>query len=236
MMKPDCPVWASLGTNMPTLLVSSKGQIVLPAELRRRLGMGAGARIEVVEESDGLKLRVVRSVATADMTSMAGLVKAPARGVPRRLEDFDPASLLTRSRRRQAMRALDTNVLARFFVDDADDAQAAKQRPAAAAALAERSFVSVTVLLELEWVLRGFYELPTRDVSRVLRALASIEHITLEDRDAVLVAVDAFDKGLDFRRCAAPGSKFACFRIRDIRPETGEAGKGSCAEAAGGVA
>jgi predicted nucleic-acid-binding protein len=96
------------------------------------------------------------------------------------------------------MRALDTNVLARFFVDDPDDAQAAKQRPVAIAALAERSFVSVTVLLELEWVMRGFYELPTRDISRVLRALASIEHITLDARDAVLVAVDAFDKGLDF--------------------------------------
>jgi predicted nucleic-acid-binding protein len=96
------------------------------------------------------------------------------------------------------MRALDTNILARFFVDDPDDAQAATQRPAAVAALAERSFVSVTVLLELEWVLRGFYELPRRDIARVLRALASIEHITLEDRDAVLVGVDAFDKGLDF--------------------------------------
>jgi antitoxin PrlF len=84
---------------MSTLLVSSKGQIVLPAALRRRLGMGAGARIEVIEESDGLKLRVVRSVATADMTGMAGMVKAPARGVPRHLEDFHPASLLTRSRR-----------------------------------------------------------------------------------------------------------------------------------------
>ena len=96
------------------------------------------------------------------------------------------------------MRALDTNVLARFFVDDADDAQAAKQRPAAVAALSERSFVSVTVLLELEWVMRGFYELPTREISRVLRALASIEHITLEDRDAALVAIDAFDRGIDF--------------------------------------
>jgi predicted nucleic-acid-binding protein len=96
------------------------------------------------------------------------------------------------------MRALDTTVLARFFVDDVDDAQAARQRPAAIAALAERSFVSVTVLLELEWVMRGFYGLPARDVSRVLRALASIEHITLEDRDAVLMAVDAFDKGLNF--------------------------------------
>jgi predicted nucleic-acid-binding protein len=96
------------------------------------------------------------------------------------------------------MKALDTNVLARFFVDDADDVQAAKQRPAAIAALAERAFVSVTVLLELEWVLRGFYDLSPRDVSRVFRALVSIEHMTLEDRDAVLVALDAFDKGLDF--------------------------------------
>lgn len=95
------------------------------------------------------------------------------------------------------MKALDTNVLARFFVDDADDAEAAKQRPAAITALAERSFVSVTVLLELEWVLRGFYELPPKDVARVLRALTSIEHLTLEDRDAVLTALDAFDKGLD---------------------------------------
>jgi len=96
------------------------------------------------------------------------------------------------------MRALDTNVLATFFVDDADDAQAAKQRPAAVVALSERSYVSVTVLLELEWVMRGFYGLSTRDVSRVLRALSSIEHITLEERDAVLVALDAFDRGLDF--------------------------------------
>ena len=93
------PPMFGLETTMYTLLVSSKGQIVLPAELRRRLGMGAGARLEVIEESDGLKLRVVRSVATVDMSDLAGMVKAPARGVPRRLEDFDPASLLTRSRR-----------------------------------------------------------------------------------------------------------------------------------------
>ncbi len=86
---------------MPTLLVSSKGQIVLPAALRRRLGMGAGAKIEVLEESDGLKLRVVRLVAVADMGAMAGMVRARARGVPRHLEAFDPASLLTRSKRGQ---------------------------------------------------------------------------------------------------------------------------------------
>jgi predicted nucleic-acid-binding protein len=124
------------------------------------------------------------------------------------------------------MRALDTNVLARFFVDDADDAQAARQRPAAVAALSERSYVSVTVLLELEWVMRGFYELPRRDISRVLRALTSIEHISLEDRNAVLAAVDAFDKGLDFADAlhmarSSRASAFATFDRRLARRAKG---------------
>ena len=96
------------------------------------------------------------------------------------------------------MNALDTNVLARFFVDDPDDPGAAAQRPAAMAAMAARGFVPITVLLELEWVLRGFYALPRPQVLSVLRALTGIEHITLEDRGAVLAALDAFEKGLDF--------------------------------------
>ena len=84
---------------MPILRVSSKGQIVLPAALRRRLGIGAGSRLEALEEPDGLRLRVVRSIATVDVTRMVGMVKASVRGVPRRLEDFDPASQLSRARR-----------------------------------------------------------------------------------------------------------------------------------------
>ena len=117
------------------------------------------------------------------------------------------------------MKALDTDVLARFFVDDPEDAQAAKQRPAAVAALSERCFVSVTVLLELEWVMRGFYELPAKDISRVLRALAGIRHVTLEDRDAVLAAIDAFDKGLDFADALhwARSTRAAAFATFDRR-------------------
>jgi len=117
------------------------------------------------------------------------------------------------------MRALDANVLARFFIEDADDPQAARQRPAAIAALSERAFVSVTVLLELVWVMRGFYELAPKDVSRVLRALASIEHVTLEDRDAVLVATAAFDRGLDFADAlhVARSSRAAGFATFDQR-------------------
>ena len=82
---------------MPTLVMSSKGQLVIPAALRRKLGIGAGARIDVIEEADGIKLRVVRPAQATDMTQLAGLVKAPSKGTPRRLGDFDPAGLLARS-------------------------------------------------------------------------------------------------------------------------------------------
>jgi predicted nucleic-acid-binding protein len=96
------------------------------------------------------------------------------------------------------MKALDTNVLARFFIDDADDIEAARQRPAAAAAMSQRAFVPVTVLLEFEWVMRGFYELARPDVIRVMRALAGIEHVVIEDRHEVLTALDHHEQGLDF--------------------------------------
>lgn len=46
--------------------------------------------------------------------------------------------------------------------------------------------------------MRDFDDQPARGVSGVLRALASIEHVTFEDRDAVLIALGEFDKGLDF--------------------------------------
>ena len=90
------------------------------------------------------------------------------------------------------MKAIDTNILARFFINDPDDAEAVRQRPSAVAALSERAFVSVTVLLEFEWVMRGFYKLPPSRIARVMQALASIEHVSIEDRGAVLVALDAF--------------------------------------------
>jgi antitoxin PrlF len=83
---------------MSTLLVSSKGQIVLPAALRHRLGLGAGTRLELLEEADGLKLRVVRRVQQTDVAGLAGMVKAPAQGKTRRLEDFDPATLTARGK------------------------------------------------------------------------------------------------------------------------------------------
>ena len=96
------------------------------------------------------------------------------------------------------MKSLDTNVLARFFISDPDDAQAIKQQPAAIAAMSSRAFVGVTVLLEFEWVMRGFYGLSRPAISKVFDALLGIEHLTIEDRAAVIVAINGFNAGLDF--------------------------------------
>ncbi len=96
------------------------------------------------------------------------------------------------------MKALDTNVLARFFIDDPDDVESRRQRPAATRAMRGPVWVSVTVLLELEWVMRGFYELPTQDAVRVLRALCGLENASIEDRDHVLTAIAWHESGMDF--------------------------------------
>ena len=124
------------------------------------------------------------------------------------------------------MKALDTNVLARFFIDDPDDPQAARQRPAAIAALSERAFVSVTVMLEFEWVMRGFYGMAPTDIVRVLRALAGIEHVTVEDRHTVLTALDAFAAGLDLADAlhvcrSGRATGFATFDRRLVRRARG---------------
>jgi predicted nucleic-acid-binding protein len=96
------------------------------------------------------------------------------------------------------MNAVDTNVLARFFINDADDHEAARQRPAAIAALSDTVFVSISVILEFEWVMRGFYELSRKDIQQVFESLCDLENVQIEDRSIVLAALSAYKQGLDF--------------------------------------
>lgn len=96
------------------------------------------------------------------------------------------------------MNAVDTNVLARFFINDEDDRETVRQRPAAIAALSSTVFVPVSVILEFEWVMRGFYELSRKDIQRVFESLCGLENVQIEDRGIVLAALNAYQKGLDF--------------------------------------
>lgn len=92
------------------------------------------------------------------------------------------------------MLAVDTNVLVRLAI--ADDAQ---QVARAAAALREQRFyVSLTVLLETEWVLRSAAGLDRAAVKRTLERIIQQEHAVIERRDVALRALDDFSNGIDF--------------------------------------
>ena len=98
------------------------------------------------------------------------------------------------------MIGLDTNVLARYYVQDESDNQAARQHEAARRLIESGHALQVckTVLLELEWVLRGYYGFVPEDIARVLGHLCTLPQITVEDRDAVLRALSGIEVGLDF--------------------------------------
>ena len=98
------------------------------------------------------------------------------------------------------MIALDTNILARFYVDDPADPEAVKQRPIARRLLtqAEPVFVPLTVVLEFEWVLRAFYGFAADDFVRVIQHLLGLAHVTVEEWARVSDALGLHKDGLDF--------------------------------------
>jgi len=98
------------------------------------------------------------------------------------------------------MIALDTNILARFYVDDPTDPEAARQRPIARRVLAEspRLFVPLTVILELEWVLRAFYGFSAQDVAKVVNHLLGLPNVNVEEWPRVADALAWHGEGMDF--------------------------------------
>lgn len=98
------------------------------------------------------------------------------------------------------MIALDTNVLARFYVDDPADPQAARQRPIARRLLTppNQLFVPLTVVLELEWVLRAFYGFAADDFVRVVHHLLGLSNVMIDEWARVADALALHQNGLDF--------------------------------------
>lgn len=92
------------------------------------------------------------------------------------------------------MHAVDTNVIVRYLTGD-DREQADKAR---ALIGHESVFVPRTVLLEVEWVLRGVYELSSEQIIPALRALAGLPGVSVEDAAMVARAMDWSEAGLDF--------------------------------------
>jgi antitoxin PrlF len=63
---------------MSTSTLTSKGQTTIPKDIRERLKLHPGDRLEFVIDEDG---RVLVLPATIDASELAGMLKAPARPV-----------------------------------------------------------------------------------------------------------------------------------------------------------
>jgi len=110
------------------------------------------------------------------------------------------------------MVAVDTNVVVRFLVRD-DLKQAARS----ASLIHDGSvWVSKTVFLETEWVLRSLYRLAPEAIAGALQAFAGLPNVVLEDELSVAKALDWFKAGLDFADAlhlasAGKATRFATF-------------------------
>ena len=92
------------------------------------------------------------------------------------------------------MLAVDTNLLVRIITEDDPD-----QSPRAKRLMAENDvFISKTVLLEAEWVLRSTYRLPSHAVMQHLRSIARLPQVTVEDASWVAQALRWAEHGMDF--------------------------------------
>ncbi len=101
------------------------------------------------------------------------------------------------------MPALDTNILVRYVVrDDSAQLAAAKRLITRCIEEGQSLFVPVTVMLELEWVLRSSFEFGKDDVIQVVSSLLSAAELSFESERALEVALHLFREGTaEFADC-----------------------------------
>ena len=101
------------------------------------------------------------------------------------------------------MASLDTNVLVRYLVQE-DEQQFLRARKLIRAAVraGETLYIPITVMLELEWVLRSNFKLSKVQVTNTLSALLSSHELSFESETAVEIALVLYVKGTaDFADC-----------------------------------
>ena len=92
------------------------------------------------------------------------------------------------------MRAVDTNVLVRALVQD-DPAQG---RRAQTCLSAQPVYIPVTVMLELEWVLRSRYGFSPKAIADAMEKLAILENAVVGEQAAVVAAARKLRQGWGF--------------------------------------
>jgi predicted nucleic-acid-binding protein len=116
------------------------------------------------------------------------------------------------------MIAVDTNILARFYCDDPDDPEAVRQMPVARRVMVESEslFVPLAVILEFEWVMRGFYAAEAASFCDAVEHLLGMQHVTVERWEAVKDAIDLHRRGFDFADALHWATSASCSQLLSL--------------------
>lgn len=106
------------------------------------------------------------------------------------------------------MAGLDTNILVRWLVDDdAGQSRRIDELFKSVARRGESLFVPLTVMLELEWVLRSRYQFTKPEILQALNALLETRELDFQAEPALERALHAYRQGsADFADCLHAGS------------------------------
>ena len=77
---------------MIAAIVSPKGQVVIPAEIRKQLGITPGSLVSVSVQAGAVRIALERAVKASTHAEGFGLLRYE--GPARRLADFDVAELM----------------------------------------------------------------------------------------------------------------------------------------------
>ena len=83
---------------MQVVTVSEKGQVVIPAEIRRRLGITPGCQLAFVLEGSVIRVQLKRRILPTRIEDGYGLLRCTEPG-ERRLTDFDVAEAMREEER-----------------------------------------------------------------------------------------------------------------------------------------
>jgi AbrB family looped-hinge helix DNA binding protein len=81
-----------------TTKLSSKGQVVIPEEIRNRLGLETGAQFVVVGDRDVVILKVIQAPDVAEFDELVGRARKAAKRAGLKKDDVDKAIRKARGR------------------------------------------------------------------------------------------------------------------------------------------
>ena len=92
------------------------------------------------------------------------------------------------------MISVDTNIIIRLLTGD-DKSQFEKAK---ALFSNENIYITTTVILECEWVLRYAYQFKQSEITNAFQSLFGLANVQLENPITISIAIDWYKNGMDF--------------------------------------